>query len=108
MAWQRRNGRLIRGNDTTLVALPQRTTRRRRARPKPNRLKALPAEVAAQVFDFLSPCEAIRVAATASDAVGIVRPSPAMVRPARFWHGLALALALTRPWRSPWPWPWSC
>ena len=74
MAWQRRNGRLVRGNDSALVALPQRT-RRRRARPKPNRLKALPAEVAAQVFDFLSPCDAIRVAATASDAVDIVRPS---------------------------------
>ena len=75
MAWQRRNGRLIRGNDTTLVALPQRTTRRRRARPKRNRLKALPSDVAPQVFDFLSPCDAIRVAATASDAVDIVRPS---------------------------------
>ena len=74
MAWQRKNGRLVRGNDTTLVALPQRT-RRRRARPKPNRLKALPAEVAAQVFDFLSPRDAMRVAATASDAVDIVRPS---------------------------------
>ena len=74
MAWQRRNGRLIRGNDSALVALPQRT-RRRRARPKPNRLKALPAEVAAQVFAFLPCCDAIRVAATASDAVDIVRPS---------------------------------
>ena len=74
MAWQRRNGRLVRGTDTRLVALPQRT-RRRRARPKPNRLKVLPAEVAAQVFAFLSPRDAIRVAATASDAVDIVRPS---------------------------------
>ena len=72
MVWQRRNGRLVRGNDTTLVALPQRT-RRRRARPKPNRLKALPADVAPQVFDFLSPCDAMRVAATASDAVDIAR-----------------------------------
>jgi hypothetical protein len=72
MAWQRRNGRLVRGNDSTLVALPQRV-RRRRARPKRNRLKALPADVAPQVFDFLSPCDAMRVAATASDAVDIAR-----------------------------------
>ena len=77
MTWQRHNGRLVRGSDNsarTLVALPQRT-RRRRARPKRNRLKALPSDVAPQVFDFLSPCDAVRVAATASDAVDIVRSS---------------------------------
>jgi len=64
MAWQRRNGRLIRGNDSALVALPQRT-RRRRAKPKPqqqNRLKALPVDVAPKVFAFLAPGEAIRIA----------------------------------------------
>ena len=64
MAWQRRNGRLIRGNDSALVALPQRT-RRRRAKPKPqqqNRLKALPVDVAPKIFAFLAPGEAIRVA----------------------------------------------
>ena len=64
MAWQRRNGRLIRGNDPALVALPQRT-RRRRAKPKPqqqNRLKALPVDVAPKIFAFLAPGEAIRVA----------------------------------------------
>ena len=64
MAWQRRNGRLIRGNDPALVALPQRT-RRRRAKPKPqqqNRLKALPVDVAPKIFAFLAPDEAIRVA----------------------------------------------
>ena len=70
MAWQRRNGRLIRGNDSALVALPQRT-RRRRARPKPqpNRLKALPNDIAPNVFAFLSPIDAIRAAATS----GVVR-----------------------------------
>ncbi len=64
MAWQRRNGRLVRGNDSALVALPQRT-RRRRAKPKPqqqNRLKALPVDVAPKIFAFLAPGEAIRVA----------------------------------------------
>ena len=64
MAWQRRNGRLIRGNDSALVTLPQRT-RRRRAKPKPqqqNRLKALPVDVAPKVFAFFAPGEAIRVA----------------------------------------------
>jgi len=64
MAWQRRNGRLVRGNDSALVALPQRT-RRRRAKPKPqqqNRLKALPVDVAPKVFAFLAPGEAIRIA----------------------------------------------
>jgi hypothetical protein len=64
MAWQRRNGRLIRGNDSALVTLPQRT-RRRRAKPKPqqqNRLKALPVDVAPKIFAFLAPGEAIRVA----------------------------------------------
>ena len=64
MAWQRRNGRLVRGNDSALVALPQRT-RRRRAKPKPqqqNRLKALPVDVAPKVFAFFAPGEAIRVA----------------------------------------------
>ena len=64
MAWQRRNGRLVRGNDSALVTLPQRT-RRRRAKPKPqqqNRLKALPVDVAPKIFAFLAPGEAIRVA----------------------------------------------
>ena len=64
MTWQRQNGRLVRGNDTRLVALPQRV-RRRRAKPKPqqqNRLKALPVDVAPKVFAFLAPGEAIRVA----------------------------------------------
>ena len=48
MAWQRRNGRLVRGNDSTLVALPQRV-RRRRAKPKPQQridLRPLPVDVA--------------------------------------------------------------
>ena len=64
MAWQRRNGRLIRWNDSALVALPQRM-RRRRAKSKPqqqNRLKALPVDVAPKVFAFLAPGEAIRIA----------------------------------------------
>ena len=64
MAWQRQNGRLVRGNDSALVTLPQRT-RRRRAKPKPqqqNRLKALPVDVAPKIFAFLAPGEAIRVA----------------------------------------------
>ena len=64
MAWQRRNGRLVRGTDTRLVALPQRV-RRRRAKPKPqqqNRLKALPVDVAPKVFAFFAPDEAIHVA----------------------------------------------
>ena len=64
MAWKRQNGRLVRGNDSALVTLPQRT-RRRRAKPKPqqqNRLKALPVDVAPKIFAFLAPGEAIRVA----------------------------------------------
>lgn len=74
MAWQRRNGRLVRGNESTLVALPQ-PSRRRRARSKPNRLKALPVDIAAQMCDFLSPLDALRVAATESTACEIMRSS---------------------------------
>ena len=74
MTWQRHNGRLVRGSDNsacTLVALPQRT-RRRRARPKPqpNRLTSLPDDIAKRVSAFVAPparpAAALRVAATDS------------------------------------------
>ena len=80
MTWQRHNGRLVRGSDNsarTLVALPQRT-RRRRARPKPqpNRLTSLPDDIAKRVFAFVAPparpAAALRVAATGSAVRSLV------------------------------------
>ena len=78
MTWQRHNGRLVRGSDSsacTLVALPQRRRRRARPKPRPNRLTSLPDDIAKRVFAFVAPANpaaALRVAATGSAVRSLV------------------------------------